>query len=133
MVKWGSVASGAVAVATGSFGIYSGAAMSATGAGAVVGVPTVLASSAALSWGVSEMIAGFLDNSTDIATPSPVTLATLASGGDMNDAKRNELIYNAVSAGAKMSKLTVGSPSNSDLLDSAVDAAGLCNQGIPEE
>jgi RHS repeat-associated protein len=62
LIRWGTVGKGALATFGGSVAVVTGALVSTTGAGAIGGVPAVLVGSAGVGWGVSQMVAGFLDN-----------------------------------------------------------------------
>jgi RHS repeat-associated protein len=62
LIRWGAIAEGAIATFGGGVAVVGGAFASTTGLGAIGGVPAVLAGSAGVGWGVSQMIAGFTDN-----------------------------------------------------------------------
>jgi len=62
LINWGAVGKGTIATFGGAVGVVTGAAASTTGVGAIGGVPAVLGGSAAFGWGVSQIIAGFMDN-----------------------------------------------------------------------
>jgi len=62
LINWRAVGKGALATFGGGVSVVTGALASTTGAGAVGGVPAVIVGSAAVGWGVSQMITGSLDN-----------------------------------------------------------------------
>jgi RHS repeat-associated protein len=62
LINWIVVGKGAIATFGGGVMVVGGALASATGVGAVGGVPAVIGGSASFGWGVSQMITGFLDN-----------------------------------------------------------------------
>ena len=62
LIKWGAVGKGVLAAFGGGVAIAGGALASSTGVGAIGGVPAVLIGSAGLGWGISQTVAGFLDN-----------------------------------------------------------------------
>ncbi len=62
LIRWGTVGKGALATFGGGVAVVGGALASTTGVGAIGGVPAVLVGSAGVGWGVSQMVAGFLDN-----------------------------------------------------------------------
>ncbi|HID69822.1 MAG TPA: hypothetical protein EYP35_05020 [Desulfobacterales bacterium] len=62
LIKWSTVGKGALATFGGGVSVVGGALASTTGVGAIGGVPAVLGGSAGIGWGVSQMVAGFLDN-----------------------------------------------------------------------
>ena len=62
LINWGAVAKGGLAVVGSGVTVAGGALFSTTGIGAVGGVPAVLGGTASFSWGVSQIIAGFMDN-----------------------------------------------------------------------
>lgn len=62
LINWGAIAKGGFAVVGGGVTVGLGALASYSGIGAVGGVPAVLGGTATFSWGVSQIIAGFIDN-----------------------------------------------------------------------
>ena len=62
LIKWSVVGKGVLATFGGGVAIVGGAFASTTVVGAVGGVPAVLGGSAGVGWGVSQMVAGFLDD-----------------------------------------------------------------------
>jgi RHS repeat-associated protein len=62
LINWSAVAKGGFAVVGGGVTVGLGALASSSGIGAVGGVPAVLGGIATFSWGVSQIIAGFIDN-----------------------------------------------------------------------
>jgi len=64
LIRWGTVGKGTAKVVFGAVGVVGGAvaASTPTGIGQVVGVAGVLAGSSGIGFGVSQIIAGFMDN-----------------------------------------------------------------------
>jgi hypothetical protein len=62
LIHWGAFGKGGFAVVGGTVTAGLGALASSSGIGAVGGVPAVLGGTAAASWGVAQIIAGFSDN-----------------------------------------------------------------------
>ena len=98
LIKWESVAKGGSAIVFGAASVFVGSAASATGVGAVVGVPVAIGGSASFGWGVTELIAGLMDNSTGVPTPNAAALATLAATGDYALAADASLAQDLVTA-----------------------------------
>jgi RHS repeat-associated protein len=120
LARWANVTRGAFAIVGGAFGIGLGALASASGVGAIGGVPVVLAGTASLSWGVAEVIAGVLDHGTGIPTPSIPATVALACMGDVNRAAEIDMMVNVLALG-----LNVGNmgemPRNLELIGAGVD------------
>ncbi len=127
LVNWSSVGSGAFSVIVGGAGIYVGAVTTSSGIGAIVGVPALIGGTATFSWGVSEVIAGFLDAETGTAAPTPVVMGTLVCGGDMDDARLNELIYGSTTTGLNIGSMAGRVPSSTKLIGAGVD---VINTGV---
>jgi RHS repeat-associated protein len=62
LINWGAVVKGGFAVVGGGVTVGLGALASSSGVGALGGLPAVLGGTATVSWGVSQIIAGFTDN-----------------------------------------------------------------------
>jgi RHS repeat-associated protein len=62
LINWGAVGKGGLASIGGGFTVAGGALVSTTGVGAVGGVPAVLVGTASFSWGISQIIAGLMEN-----------------------------------------------------------------------
>jgi hypothetical protein len=62
LIRWGAVGKGALATFGGGVAVVGGSFVSTTGVGAVGGVPAVLVGTASVGWGVSQIVAGLLDN-----------------------------------------------------------------------
>ncbi len=117
LVKWGSVFQGGFAMVTGGFAVWFGSAASATGIGAIGGVPAVIGGAATFGWGMTEFITGFLDSETDIATPCTASLTTLVITGDMEAAKKADLAQDIIFLGCGWGNFLGSPPTNSTFLE----------------
>lgn len=86
-VKWDQVSWGLLEVVGGGIAVVAGAAGSTTGVGAIGGVPAAIGGAAAFGHGVTQIIAGALDQELGIPTPSAAALGTMVGGGDLADAQ----------------------------------------------
>jgi hypothetical protein len=124
LVSWRSVGNGTAAVVAGGIGIGVGATASASGVGAIVGVPVAIGGAVSLSWGVSEVITGILDNELP-AKPSIATLATLATTCDVNKAAKNDLIADTAFFGLNLGAMAATIPGRLEMLGLGVDFINL--------
>ena len=105
LARWANVTRGAFAIVGGGVGIGLGALASASGVGAIGGVPVVLAGAASLSWGVAEVITGVLDHGTGIPTPSIPATVALACTGDVNRAAEIDMMVNVLALGQNVGNM----------------------------
>ena len=86
LIKWSSVGKGAASVVGGVAGIVVGAGVSATGIGLAGGIAAVLVGSASLSWGVAEMISGFMDKEMPFTGTVEAVIKNTTEKGTTQDA-----------------------------------------------
>jgi len=61
LINWPSVGEGALSLIGGGAAVVGGAYISTTGVGALIGVPSVIAGSYGIGWGISQITGGLLD------------------------------------------------------------------------
>jgi RHS repeat-associated protein len=79
LINWGTVGIGALSTLGGGITVVTGALASTTGAGAIGGVAAVLLGSAGVSWGISQMIVGILDDNIPFITDFRIRLTAMAT------------------------------------------------------
>ncbi|MFH2065198.1 MAG: RHS repeat-associated core domain-containing protein [Pseudomonadota bacterium] len=127
LVRWDTVILGGFEVVAGATTVGLGSAASASGVGAVGGVPAVLGGTALFSHGVSRIIVGFTDNELNIPVPTIPATATLAATGDINRANQVDMMVNIAISGSNVGSWAGRVPSNAEMIGTGID---LTNQAV---
>ncbi len=130
MIKWGRVGLGTLEAGAGAAGIAAAAYTEVGSVGVATGVAVSLAgfSVPALSHGVSEIIAGFIETDAVIPPVSAPAVATLAVTGDVNQAQTADFIGNSLMLGGNAASWTTNIPNQATAISAGISFGGLAGQ-----
>mgnify|MGYP000226301116 CR=1 FL=1 len=106
-VNWGAVRKGAIETFIGVAAVYGGAMVSASAIGATAGVPAILAGSASIGWGVSQITAGFMGNEIPFMGTKEAIIKNTTKSEKLEDKLlgTNELVNMLSTRGTSPSKI----------------------------